>query len=107
MLTAISLSRKVTDVASQRVMSTLSTKSGPYMRGYGTACECQRDCAGTIDTHYYTDTTITFKSPEPEFKLGSSQGATFTPPVSSDGGKVWRIAKMTIPPMQKKPKTKS
>lgn len=72
------------------------------MRGYGTACECQRDCHGTIVPHYYTNTVITFKNPEPGFKLGSSQGATFTPPVSKEGGRVWTIAKMTIPAMDKR-----
>jgi hypothetical protein len=71
------------------------------MRGYGTACECQRDCNGTVETHYYTNTAITFKEPEPGFKLGSSQGATFTSPISEQKGKVWKIAKMTIPPMRK------
>jgi hypothetical protein len=72
------------------------------MRGWGTGCECQRDCAGTIETHYYFDTTITFKTPEPGFRLGSSQGATFTSPVSEQGGRVWKIAKMTIPAMKKR-----
>jgi hypothetical protein len=71
------------------------------MRGYGTACECQKDCHGTVVEHYYFDTVITFKEPEPGFKLGSSQGATFTPPVSEQGGRVWKIAKMTIPAMDK------
>jgi hypothetical protein len=51
--------------------------------------------------HYYFDTVITFKDPEPGFKLGSSQGATFTPPVSEKGGRVWKIAKMSIPAMRK------
>jgi hypothetical protein len=72
------------------------------MRGFGTACECQRSCKGTVVPHYYTNTVITFKNPEPGFKLGSSQGATYTPPVSSQGGRVWTIAKMTIPAMEKR-----
>jgi hypothetical protein len=83
-------------------MSVLSTKSGPYMRGYGTACECQSGCHGTVVEHYYFDTTITFKEPEPGFKLTALQGASFTPPVSEHGGRVWKIAKMTIPKMEKK-----
>lgn len=91
--------RMVTDADTKAVLSSLSTKSGGYMRGWGTACECQRDCAGTVETHYYTDTVITFKSPEPGFKLGASQGASFTPPQSEEGGRVWKVAKMTIPAM--------
>jgi len=101
MLIDIFYSRLVTDADTKAVLSTLSTKSGPYMRGWGTACKCQHDCAGTVETHYYFDTAITFKTPEPSFRLGSSQGATFTPPVSEEGGRTWKIAKMTIPAMKR------
>jgi hypothetical protein len=93
--------RRVTNADTKAVLSTLATKSGGYMRGYGTGAECQRDCAGTIEEHYYFNTAITFRDPEPGFKLGASQGATFTPPVSEQGGRVWKIAKMTIPAMVK------
>jgi hypothetical protein len=95
------LIRRVTNAETKAVLSTLATKSGPYMRGYGTGTECQKDCAGTIEEHYYFNTAITFKDPEPGFKLSASQGASFTPPVSEQGGRVWKVAKMTIPAMVK------
>ncbi|KAF2672385.1 hypothetical protein BT63DRAFT_411659 [Microthyrium microscopicum] len=98
----------VTNTATKAVLSKLSTRSEPYMRGYGTGVECQHDCQGTIEPNYYTDTVITFKSPEPKFELHASGGLTnrtalYTTPVSEQGGRVWKVAKITIPAMYDKP----
>jgi hypothetical protein len=68
------------------------------MRGWGTGTECQSDCKGAGE-HYYLNTTIKFKAAEPGFVMGASQGATFSTPVTKDGGSTWTIAKMTIPKM--------
>lgn len=92
--------RIVTDVATNRTISTLTSRSEPYMRGWGTGVECQSDC-NPPGLHYYHNTTIKFKEAEPDFTMGSSQGATFTKPVSADGGITWTVAKMTIPATKK------
>lgn len=70
------------------------------MRGWGTGVECQSDC-NPPGLHYYLNTTIQFKEAEPDFALGYAQGATFTTPVTADGGITWTVEKMTIPATQK------
>jgi hypothetical protein len=46
-----------------------------------------------------TDTVITFEDAEPGFKLGASQGANSTRPISEDSGRVWKVAMMTFSAM--------
>lgn len=81
------------------LMSSFSKNSGP-MLGWGTAVECQ-SCTPTISTQTYVDTTIILKSADPTFPqtLGAGGGATHSAMTTSDGGKTWYIALMTIPAM--------
>ncbi|TID17878.1 hypothetical protein E2P81_ATG10850 [Venturia nashicola] len=90
----------VTNVASKKLLSTLSTRSEAYMRSWGTAVECQMDC-NPPGLHYYFNTTWKFKVAEPAFALRSKLNATFSKPVSADGGITWTVDKITIPATKK------
>jgi hypothetical protein len=70
------------------------------INSWGTAVECQ-SCTPTISTQTYVDTTIILKSADLTFPqtLGASSGATHSEMTTSDGGKTWYIALMTIPAM--------
>ena len=70
---------------------------------WGTATECQADCEGTIDTHYYYDTLIVLEKGSMSYgqTIGAGGGATFSDFSPNEDGSIWRIAKITIPPMQK------
>jgi len=86
--------------ASGQVISTLTHASG-HMTGFGTGTECNDKCTGTTDYQYYTDTKITLEAADPTFGNTRGKGAhvveeNFT---SSEGGKVWTVKKITIPPM--------
>lgn len=70
------------------------------MRGWGTAVECQSDC-NPPGLHYYFNTTIKFKEAEPDFAMKTAQNATFSKPVSVDGGITWTVEKITIPATKK------
>lgn len=93
--------QKVTDVATGKVLSTYSYKSGPYMRGWGTGTECDSSCTPTIAKQQYIDTTITLSAADTNFgkTLSVSGGTTYTGLKSSQGGKVWTIASINVPSM--------
>ncbi|TLD22679.1 hypothetical protein E2P81_ATG07872 [Venturia nashicola] len=97
----------VTDIASKKVISTLSSRSEAYMRGWGTAVECQKDC-NPPGLHHYFNTSIKFKEAERDFtaNLVSYSNATCSKPVSVDGGITWSIAKITIPATKRANSTK-
>lgn len=68
---------------------------------YGTGTECDDNCAGTIATQTYLNTVITLASADPTFgsTLVVSGGTTYTGLASSEGGKIWTIASISIPAM--------
>ncbi|KAF8306712.1 hypothetical protein DL93DRAFT_2088538 [Clavulina sp. PMI_390] len=82
-------------------VSSLSYAAGPYMKGYGTGTECDDYCSGTVASQTYTNTVITFDAADTNFgnTLVTSGGATYSGLSSSQGGKVWTIASMYVPPM--------
>ncbi|KDN37352.1 hypothetical protein RSAG8_10240, partial [Rhizoctonia solani AG-8 WAC10335] len=84
-----------------KVVSTLDSDSGPYMKGWGTGTECQNDCSGTVSAQKYTNTVIVLDAADPDFSktLGCSQGATATGITSEQGGKIWKIASIDVPAM--------
>lgn len=73
------------------------------MRGYGTGTECQNDCSGTVEQQKYLNTVITLADADPTFgsTVGSSQGATYSELKQTEGGKIWTIDEIIVPPMQK------
>ncbi|KAF7114188.1 hypothetical protein CNMCM5793_007766 [Aspergillus hiratsukae] len=87
--------------ATGKMISTFSHKSGPYMRGYGTGTECDGGCTGTVAEQKYLNTKITLASADTTFgnTIASAAGATYSGLSSSEGGKVWTIESITIPPM--------
>ncbi|EUC60663.1 hypothetical protein RSOL_359440 [Rhizoctonia solani AG-3 Rhs1AP] len=84
-----------------KVVSTLDSDSGPYMKGWGTGTECQDNCSGTVSAQKYTNTVITLDAADPNFSttLSCSQGATATGITSEQGGKIWKIARINVPAM--------
>lgn len=95
-----SWTQTVSRAATGQVISTLTRVSG-HMTGFGTGTECNDKCTGTTDYQYYTDTKIILEAADPTFGNTRGKGAhvvedTFT---SSEGGKVWTVKKITIPPM--------
>lgn len=82
-------------------LSSFQHKSGPYMRGYGTGTGCNLNCKGSTSAQTYTNTVITLKSADPNFRktIGTSHGAMYTRLTSSEGGKVWTTASNQIPAM--------
>ncbi|KAL4951136.1 hypothetical protein BDW69DRAFT_196688 [Aspergillus filifer] len=83
------------------VLSTYSSQSGPYMTGYGTGTECNEDCTGTPEEQKYINTEITLASADTTFgdTIASAGSASYEGLKSSEGGKVWTIESITIPPM--------
>ncbi|CCO28774.1 hypothetical protein RSOLAG1IB_08394 [Rhizoctonia solani AG-1 IB] len=84
-----------------KVVSTLTSESGPYMKGWGTGTECNGGCTGTISAQKYTNTVITLDAADPNFgkTASSAGGATATGLTSEQGGKVWKIATINVPRM--------
>ncbi|KAG8738420.1 hypothetical protein FRC10_006916 [Ceratobasidium sp. 414] len=84
-----------------KVVSTLTSDSGPYMKGWGTGTECDDGCNGTIAAQTYTNTTITLDAADPNFgSTGvASGGTTISGLTNEQGGKVWKIATINIPKM--------
>ncbi|KAH7333876.1 hypothetical protein B0J17DRAFT_696344 [Rhizoctonia solani] len=84
-----------------KVVSTLNSDSGPYMKGWGTGTECNNGCSGTISAQKYTNTVITLDAADPSFgsTAASAQGATATGLTSEQGGKIWKIATINVPKM--------
>ncbi|KAI0057322.1 hypothetical protein BV25DRAFT_1443957 [Artomyces pyxidatus] len=67
---------------------------------FGIANECFDECATTTSSQKYTNTTIvlgTATSTFGETALASDAGTTFSTPTTSDGGKTWQIATITVP----------
>ncbi|KAK6353905.1 hypothetical protein TWF730_008327 [Orbilia blumenaviensis] len=97
----------VTNAVTGALLSTYSSPSGPYMRGYGTGTECNDNCSGTIAAQSYINTVITLASADTTFggTIATAGGATYSGLTSSDGGKVWSIASISIPAMSKAPQT--
>ena len=64
--------------------------------GWGTAMECQQANCGTLSAHHYVDTKLTMSAPNPNYAdtlaLNGASGSL----VSSDGGKTWTVADITI-----------
>ncbi|KAL4794224.1 hypothetical protein BDV19DRAFT_390499 [Aspergillus venezuelensis] len=83
------------------VLSTYSSQSGPYMTGYGTGTECNEDCTGTSEEQKYINTEITLASADTTFgdTIASAGSASYEGLKSSEGGKVWTIESITVPPM--------
>ncbi|KAF8596693.1 hypothetical protein BDV93DRAFT_559860 [Ceratobasidium sp. AG-I] len=84
-----------------KVVSTLTSDSGPYMKGWGTGTECNNGCSGTISAQKYTNTVITLDAADPNFgSTGSTSGGTTISGLTSEqGGKVWKVATINIPKM--------
>ncbi|KAF9033279.1 hypothetical protein BDZ89DRAFT_557186 [Hymenopellis radicata] len=84
------------------VISTLESYDGPlYNGGWGTGTECQSDCTGSTSPQYYTDTTIILMEADADFSstLGIGSGVEASDMVTTDNGKTWTIASITIPAM--------
>ncbi|KAE8356870.1 hypothetical protein BDV28DRAFT_41843 [Aspergillus coremiiformis] len=90
----------VTNAKTGKVLSTFEHKDGPFMRGYGTGTECNGGCTGPIETQKYLNTQVTLDGPDPSFGNTIATGGTgkFSGLTSSQGGKVWTIASIDIPP---------
>ncbi|ORY66541.1 uncharacterized protein BCR38DRAFT_408465 [Pseudomassariella vexata] len=95
----------MTDAVTGELLSTFNKTSGP-MLGWGTAIECNDSddgvaCTGTVAEQTWLNSTIILESADSTFveTLGASEGTTHTDMVSSDNGKTWTIAKITIPAM--------
>ncbi|KAB5587646.1 hypothetical protein CTheo_8915 [Ceratobasidium theobromae] len=84
-----------------KVVSTLTSDSGPYMKGWGTGTECNNGCTGTISAQKYTNTVITLDAADPNFGStgAASGGTTISGLTSEQGGKVWKIATINVPAM--------
>ena len=68
---------------------------------YGTGTECDGGCTGTVAEQEYLNTVITLDAADPTFgnTIATAQGGSYTGLSSSEGGKVWTIASITIPAM--------
>lgn len=68
---------------------------------WGTGTECDDGCTGTVSTQTYTNTVITLESADTTFgdTIASAGGATYSGLSSSNGGAIWKISKIVIPPM--------
>lgn len=92
------------DAVTGQLLSTFNKTSGP-MLGWGTALECNDyngvACSGTTSEQYYVNSTIILESADDSFvdTLGAGTGVVYTDMLTSDGGKTWTIAKITIPAM--------
>ncbi|OJJ45022.1 hypothetical protein ASPZODRAFT_100149 [Penicilliopsis zonata CBS 506.65] len=93
--------QNVTNARTGAYLSSYSYPAGPYMTGYGTGTECDDDCSGTVAAQTYINTTITLRSADPDFgdTIAVAEGGTYTDLASSEGGKVWSIATISIPAM--------
>ncbi|KAL2832685.1 hypothetical protein BJY01DRAFT_260073 [Aspergillus pseudoustus] len=91
----------VTNVGTGAVLSTYSSQSGPYMRGYGTGTECNDGCTGTSSEQQYINTEITLASADSTFgdTIATAGSATYEGLASSSDGAVWTIEKIVIPAM--------
>ncbi|KAF7537749.1 hypothetical protein G7054_g3451 [Neopestalotiopsis clavispora] len=94
----------MSDAVTGDLLSTFNKTSGP-MLGWGTAIECNDDngseCTGTISEQTWVNSTIILEAADETFidTLGASNGATYTDMLTTDGGKTWTFAKLTIPAM--------
>ncbi|KAF1985303.1 hypothetical protein K402DRAFT_405435 [Aulographum hederae CBS 113979] len=70
------------------------------MKGWGTGTESQQANRGTAGTQFYIDTVITLASADPSFgrTIAKTGNAKYEGLTSEQGGKVWKIAKITLPP---------
>ncbi|PWY66487.1 hypothetical protein BO94DRAFT_613671 [Aspergillus sclerotioniger CBS 115572] len=93
--------QNVTNALTGAALSSYSYAAGPYMTGYGTGTECDSDCTGTVASQLYINTTITLREADTSFgdTIATGAGATYTGLTSSEGGKVWKIATISIPAM--------
>ncbi|PYH42915.1 uncharacterized protein BP01DRAFT_359137 [Aspergillus saccharolyticus JOP 1030-1] len=91
----------VTNAVTGAALSNYSYPAGPYMTGYGTGTECDDDCTGTVAAQFYLNTTITLREADTTFgdTIATGAGATYTGLSSSEGGKVWTIATISVPAM--------
>ena len=74
------------------------------MCSWGTGTECDDDCNSTVSEQRYLNTTITLEAADPTFgtTVSSAGGATYTKLQSSQGGKVWHIEEIVVPPVVSK-----
>ncbi|KIK58163.1 hypothetical protein GYMLUDRAFT_698361 [Collybiopsis luxurians FD-317 M1] len=83
-----------------KVVSTLQSQDGPLLHGgWGTGTECQQNCRGTTSVQQYLNSVIQLSEPDMNFPntLGKGPGVVATPMETSDGGKTWTIASITLP----------
>ncbi|KAL0937044.1 uncharacterized protein CTRU02_209260 [Colletotrichum truncatum] len=94
--------QSATNIATGKLLTSLTSDSGLHQSGVGTAVECNKDCATTVSEHTYVDWEIRLDKADPNFAdtFGVSQGATYTGMTSEQGGKIWKIAKIVIPKMR-------
>ncbi|KAF2186817.1 hypothetical protein K469DRAFT_725497 [Zopfia rhizophila CBS 207.26] len=92
----------VTNAQTGKQLSTFSHDSG-HMTGWGTGTECNGGCSGTVSEQKYMNTIITLEAADPTFgnTIAKAGGASYTGLSSSEGGKVWKISSISIPPMVK------
>jgi Fungal cellulose binding domain len=67
----------------------------------GNRHKCDSNCTGTIAAQTYKNTVITLAAADTTFgsTLSLSGGTTYTGFASSEGGKVWTIATISVPAM--------
>ncbi|KAJ1533602.1 hypothetical protein HK096_005043 [Nowakowskiella sp. JEL0078] len=85
-----------------KVISTLSSASGPMPgTGFGFATEAQGD-SYTIDNQYYINTLFKFAEADPKFGSTGVGGAGGSAKniKTTDGGLTWTVDLITLPPMQ-------
>jgi hypothetical protein len=93
------------DAVTGELLSTYNKTSGP-MTDWNTAIELQpyngQNPVGTTEPQYYVNTTIVLETADSSFSQTgtTTDGAKYTELETSDNGKTWTIAKITIPAMQ-------
>lgn len=89
--------RTARNARTNELLATFNKTSDP-MTMINTAVECQ-SCTPPVDPQYWTDITIRLSDKDENFAdtLYQSNHASNTPVETSDGGKTWTIANVTIP----------
>ena len=89
----------VTNADTNKSLSYYSHESGPYMRLFDTAIECQNGCTPTASLHYYENTKITLKERDDTFlkSVYKTGKAEFKVAKMDSAGRVLTIRNMTMP----------
>lgn len=77
------------------MLTDLHTASGKGA-GWGTAMECQQAKCGTVPEHHYLNTTILIDGTDANYKNTVSTNGASGSLTTSDGGKTWTAADITI-----------